>query len=147
VEPEPREIAHEAGLGRGDAEVGDERESEPAAHGSSLDGGHTRQRGAGDAGGDGVEALGVGRLGVAAQVGAGAEVLALAAQHGGPAVGVPAETFERLGQGREHVDVEEVVGRPVDLHEGHVAPPFDRQRVRRVSGHRGLPESLRMGVA
>ena len=102
----------EAGLWRCDAEVGGQREPEPATHSAALHGHHDRERlleqsdalvvqvpsGPGD----------VGDLVGAAEVRAGAEVLAGAAQHDGACPPLGGERLERVSQCLQQVKVEEV---------------------------------------
>ena len=116
VEPELGEVAAEAGVGGGDPEVGREREAEPAADRRALHRGDDRllRREEGD--GLLVEVRGlVDEVRLRAEVGAGAEVLALRAQHDRPAVGVVVEREDRLDQRLDERDVEEVVRRSVEL--------------------------------
>ena len=98
VEAEPGEVAAEAGLGRGDAEVGRQREPEPAAHGRTLHRGDDRLVVGEEACRLLVEARGAVEEVAAAQIGAGAEVLALRAEHHGPAVGLVVEAEHRVGE-------------------------------------------------
>ena len=92
VEAELGEVAAEAGVGRGDAEVGREREAEAPAHRRALHRGDDRllRREQGD--GLLVEVRGVvHEVRLRSEVGAGAEVLAFRAEHDRPAVGVVVE--------------------------------------------------------
>ena len=75
------------------------------------------------------------------EVGAGAEVLALRAQHDGPARGVVVEPEDGVDERRMSVDVEEVVGRAVDLDRRDVVLDGDGD----VLGHgaRTLPPRFR----
>jgi hypothetical protein len=56
-----------------------------------------------------------------AEVGAGAEVLALRAQHRGAAIRIGVECVECVAERIDQRDVEEIVRRALDLDHGHVA--------------------------
>ena len=118
MEAEPREVGGEAAFGAGDAEVGHHREAQPAADRRALDRAHARLLGAEQAGRLLVEMLAAfGRAGLrpVGEIGAGAERLALGAQHVGADVAVAVESLEGIGDLVDQRIVEEVVRRPLDL--------------------------------
>src|SRR5262249_56034659 len=78
----------------------------------------------------GPAALRVERAAVA-EIGAGAERLALRRQHGGAATVVLVERLEGAGDLVDESDVEKIVGRPPDLDQGDEARPFDRDVLER----------------
>ena len=118
MEAEPREVGGEAAFGAGDAEVGHQGEAEPAADRRALDRADAGLLGAEQAGRLLVEMLAAfGRAGLrpVGEIGAGAERLALGAQHVGADVAVAVERLEGIGDLVDQRIVEEVVRRPLDL--------------------------------
>ena len=123
METEPREVGAEAALAAGDAEIRHAGEAEPAADRRPLHRGDDRL----------LRAEQPDRLLVqmptgafvahvaAGEVGAGAEGLALRRQHQGAHRGVGIRRLEGGGDLLDQGDVEEVVGRALDLDRGHVA--------------------------
>ena len=130
MEPETGEVGAEAGLWRGDPEVGRESQAQASAHRRTVHRGHHRRVGAENPDRGCVQVLGgvMGALG--REIGASAEVLALRAQHRGPAAGVVVQRLEPVSDPVDHLQREEVVGRTPQLDGGHVVvADFDGQRV------------------
>src|SRR5262249_44572178 len=132
MEAEPGEVGAEARLRAGDAEVGHQREPQPAADGRAVNGADDRLARAEETDRLHVEmsgrldrlarppAFGVEGAAVA-EIGACAERLALRRQHHGAATAILIERLERVGDLPDQGDVEEIVRRPPDLDEGDEA--------------------------
>ena len=111
-------------------EIGREGQAQATAHRRTVHRGHHRSVGAEDADGGCVQVLGgvVGAFG--REVGSRAEVLALSAQHRGPAPGVVVQRLQPVGDPVDHLKREEVVGRAPQLDGGHVVvADLDHHRV------------------
>ena len=119
MEAEPIEVGAEARLDAGDAKIGGERQAEPAADGRALHRRHERLAGAEDARGLLVEVLAAlvprARGRAVGEIRAGAEGLALRAQHHRAAAHVAIELLEGIGDLVDERIVEVVVRRPLDL--------------------------------
>ena len=79
-------------------------------------------------------ALRGGRLVAAAEVGAGAEVLAIGAQDDRTAAVIVVERAERRRQTLDQVEIEEVVGRSLNLGRGHAIVADDDLEVAEPKG-------------
>ena len=124
--PSRVKLARKARLRTGDAEIGDHRQAKPAADRRAVDRGDDRLLGAEQPVAFDIERLHAGhRLARAAaffverravaEIGAGAERLALRRQHDGADVDVLVEGFEGAGDVLDQRNVEEIIGRPPDL--------------------------------
>ena len=129
MEAEAVEVGAEARLAAGDAEVGGERQAEPAADGRALHRGDDGLLGPEDARRLLVQVLAalVARAGrrPIGEVGARAERLALRAEHHGAARGIAVERLERVGDLVDQGVVEVVVRRALDLDLADVAGDAD----------------------
>src|SRR5262245_6308335 len=138
MEAESREVGAEARRRTGDAEVRHQREPEAAADSSAVNRRDDRLACAKQADRLDIEMPGgslrrlarhapraIERAAVA-EIGAGAERLALRGKHHGAAGVVLVERLQRAGDLADQRDVEEVVGRPADLDERHQARRLDR---------------------
>ena len=126
MEAELDEVGGEPGLGRGDAEIGDQGQTQPGADSGALHGGDDRLLGreqphrlfveridarhalAADAGGRG-------------EVGAGAERLAGRHQHADAQRTIGVDVLQRIGQLAHQLDADEVVRRPAHFEQGHMS--------------------------
>ena len=118
MEAEPREVGGEARLRCGDAEVRHQGEAQAAADRRALDradAGLLRAEQAGRLLVKVFAALGRAGLRTVGEIGAGAERLALRAQHVGADVVVLVERLEGIGDLVDQGIVEEIVRRPLDL--------------------------------
>ena len=116
VEAEPGEVAAEAGLGRGDAEVGREREAEPAADGRALHRGDDRLAVREDAGG--LRRRGgpvLSRRSLPLRSAPAQKFLPSEQSTRARHSGVVVEAEDGVGERGDDLEVEPVVRRPVDL--------------------------------
>src|SRR3954454_8133216 len=110
METELCEVRAESRVRAGYPEVGGARETEAAADGGTLHGGHDRQRGVEQPGRLGAKMLRApAGAAVAAEVGAGAEVLPLGAKHDDSRVRGRGEVQVEIGDAADHRQIEEVV--------------------------------------
>jgi hypothetical protein len=116
MEAQPGKVGREPALGAGHPEVGRQRQPEASADRRSADRGDHRQLGLEQSQRVSVQVADR-PLGAAGEVRPGTEVPALGAQHDGPArTGL--ELLVRVGDRRDQRDIEEVVGRTVQLDRG-----------------------------
>ncbi len=126
MQPEPAEVGHETGGLTGHPKVGDQRQTEAAAHRRTLHGGDDRR-----VGGEQARRLVIQRTGGtlhrrlasaerARQVRARTEMPARRAQHDGPRIGVGVEAFEGIGQPGDQGRIEMVAGTALELDGGDV---------------------------
>ena len=140
----------EARLGAGDAEIGHQREAEPAADRRAVNRADNRLLRAEQAHGLDVEvadrarvrlalhlAIGI-QVAAIAEIGAGAEGLALRREHDRAAGGVAVERLEGVGQALDQDVVEEVVRRPADLDGRHGVGDFNGNVLSRFRIHEFL---------
>src|SRR5260370_41175948 len=138
MEAEFGKIGREARLGTGDAEIGRYRKSQPAADGRAVDGGDDRLLVAEDAHRLDIEVVDrqVGRrIGLRAlflllprriaEIGAGAERLALCGENGSPDFDLAVELLQRIGDLVDQGNVEEIQRRLADLDQADMTVPLD----------------------
>ena len=147
MEPESIEVGAEAGLAAGDAEVGRQRQAESAADRRALHRRHDRLSRAEDAGGLLVEMLAAPPVAAGpggrpvGEVGAGAERLALGAQHVGADVAVAVERLEGIGDLVDQRIVEEVVRRTLNFDDADMALAADAD-ILEGGAHISLPRAI-----
>ena len=138
MEAEAGEVGGETGLGGGHAEVGGEGESETPADRGALHGRHDRglrleqahrllvEMPAARAAGWGLGGGGILTGGGTAELGARTKRPALGGEDDGAHARLVVEGVVSIGEGADEGDIEEVVGRPVNLDGGDVAVEIDR---------------------
>jgi hypothetical protein len=146
VEAELDEVGGEAGVRRGDAEVGHHRQAEARADGRALHGGDDRLLRREQPHGLLVERIDRAQAAgafAAHQVGAGAEVLALGLQHRAAQLDLGVDRVERVGEIAHELHGDVVVRRPVDRHHRHVAVGGHPHMFAEGFSHRLVPRRLR----